>query len=479
MRYKPRTRLFKHQSRGVIRAIKKKNYAFFFEPRLGKSKTALDTVGVHALRGDVERVLIIGPKISLEVWESEVRKHFPYWAHLEDYDEEWYVNGKDRAAFETFQVKFFLVGREHTFHRDRRHLQRELEKFDPDLIVVDESHEYKRPGGRGAQDLWRMVRRMRKRRRKKGDSRKKPQPWVLLLTGTPNPKGYIDLFSQFRIMDENIFGTNAQDFKDEHVVYHPKHHWKIVRYKMSQTLEKKVRANSYAVSADEAGLANEQFSQRLTVELPARAKKMYLELATEFLTEWEGGVIDAANAGVKRLRLLQLVGGFTTEGLQIHDAKVRVLEGYLQLLLEQEESAVVYARFRPEVAAAFAAAKKVGFRSFRVDGTIKRADRSVAIASLAKRPKKPTVVVFQYQAGSRSIELVGAAETVYFSTPDGWVDYFQTMKRTQGPNQHRPVRYTHLLVPGTVDVSTIKGLQEKEEWHQQMMKNPRRYLFGL
>jgi hypothetical protein len=463
----------------VIRAIKKKNYALFFEPRLGKSKTALDTVGVHALRGDVERVLIIGPKIALEVWESEIRKHFPYWAHVENYDEEWYVISKDRRAFETFQVQFFLAGREHTFHRDRRHLQKELEKFDPDLIVVDESHEYKRAGGRGAQDLWRMVRRLRKRRMSRGSEGKKPRPWVLLLTGTPNPKGYIDLFSQFRIMDEGIFGTNAQDFKDEYVVYHPKHHWKIVRYKMSDRLEKKVRRNSYAVNADVAGLANEQFFQRLTVDLPPRAKKMYLELATEFLTEWEGGVIDAANAGVKRLRLLQLCGGFTTEGLQIHGAKVAVLEGYLRLLLEQGESAVVYARFRPEVAAAYEAAKKVGFHSFRVDGTIKRSDRSVAIASLAKRPKTPTAVCFQHQAGSRAIELVGAAETVYFSTPDGWVDYFQTMKRTQGPNQPRPVRYTHLVCPGTVDVSTIHGLQEKEEWHQQMMKNPKRYLFGL
>jgi hypothetical protein len=74
---------------------------------------------------------------------------------------------------------------------------------------------------------------------------------------------------------------------------------------------------------------------------------------------------------------------------------------------------------------------------------------------------------------------VGAAETVYYSAPDGWVDYFQTVKRTQGPNQLRPVRYTHLVVPGTVDVSTIRSLQAKEDWHADLMQNPRRYLTGL
>jgi len=280
-------------------------------------------------------------------------------------------------------------------------------------------------------------------------------------------------------MDERLLGTNVSDFKADNVVYHPKHHWVIVRYRNKQHLEEIIRANSLAVSADEAGLANEQFFQKLSVELPPKVKKMYLELATEFLTEWEGGVIDAANAGVKRLRLLQLVGGYTTEGAEIHRAKVEVLKGYLTLLLEQGESVVVYARFRPEVASAFETAKNVGYRTFRVDGTIKRADRSVAIASLGKLPKTPTAICFQHQAGSRAIELVGAAETVYYSTPDGWIDYFQTMKRTQGPNQKRPVRYTHLIAPGTVDVSTITGLQEREDWHQAFMKNPRRYLFGL
>jgi hypothetical protein len=467
--------MFPHQRKGVIRAVKKKNYAFFFEPRLGKSKAALDTVGIHAIRGDVRRVLILSPKIAMEVWEDQIKQHFPLRYRAEDYDNKW-VGLKGR---EFPDVHFFLAGREHTWHMARKHLRKELEKFDPDLIIVDESHEYKRAGGRGAQDLWRMVRRLRKRRQAQGDSRKKPQPWVIELSGTPNPKGFIDLFSQFRILDERIMGTNQGDWKNEFVITHPTVTWKIIAYRRAQYLDKVVRRHSYAVSADEAGLANEEFSQKLSVYLPERVKRMYLELATEFLTEWEGGVIDAANAGVKRLRLLQLVGGYTTDGSEIHRAKVEVLKGYLTLLLEQGESVVVYARFRPEVKAAFDTAEHVGFRTFRVDGTVKRSDRSVAIASLSKIPKTPTAVCFQHQAGSRAIELVGAAETVYYSTPDGWVDYFQTRKRTQGPNQKRPVRYTHLIAPGTVDVSTIVGLQEKEEWHQMMMRNPKRYLFGL
>lgn len=306
------------------------------------------------------------------------------------------------------------------------------------------------------------------------------QPWVVLLSGTPNPKGWLDFFAQFRIMDDSIFGTSAADFKEDHVEYgHGKNKYRIIRYKGVKRLERKVRAHSIAVNAEDAGLANVQFFETLKYQLPDRVKRMYLELAEEFITEWEGGVISAKNAGVKRLRLLQLIGGFTTSGDQVHSAGVDAFRAYASLLYEQGESVVVYSRFTPEVEATFEVLKKVGYRAFRVDGSTKPAHRSLAISSLQTRPSTPTAIAFQHQAGSRAIELVGAAETGYYSAPDGWVDYFQTLKRTQGPNQHRPVRYTHLLVPGTVSVSVIHGLQTKEDWHAGLMRNPRRYLLGL
>lgn len=445
----------------------------FFEPRLGKTKVALDIAGVWALKQPQLRVLILAPRIALDVWESELGKHYPFDYHAETFDEEWGVSGK------VFHTKFFLASREEVFRRKlvddeyERPKQRILEKWDPHLIFVDESHEYKRAGGVGAQDGWRLVRRLRKRH-------SNGMPYVILLTGTPNPKGWQDLFAQFRIMDDSIFGTNNGDFKEQYVTYgHGKNKWKVTGYRDEKVLLHKIRENSMSLAADQAGMANEQFFQVLHVDLPARAKRMYLELAEEFMTEWEGGVLSAANAGVKRLRLLQLTGGFTTDGKQIHDAKVRTLEAYARLLLEQEESVVVYSRFTAEVQAAYRVLQKVGFRTYRVDGTVDREDRAVAIKALKRRPVQPVAISFQHQAGSRAIELVGAAETVYYSTPDGWVDYFQTRSRTLGPNQKRPVRYTHLIVPGTVDVRTVRNLEHREDGHATMMDNPKRYLYGL
>jgi SNF2 family DNA or RNA helicase len=475
VKYTPKTKPFPHQSRATIQALKARNYAIFMEPRLGKSKVALDYCGVLALKGEISRVLIVAPRIAIEVWEKQIEQHFPYRAHCETFDEEWWTKPTKFITGTNPRVDFFLVSREETWNKTKPATKKmkELERWRPDVVIFDESHEYKRPGARGAQRAWGFIKRLRKRR-------KDGMPHVLLLTGTPNPKGWVDLFAQFRLMDDTIFGTNATEWKDRHVVYgRGKRKWSILKYNHEDEIEKKVRAHSISVNAEETGLANVQFFETIKVELPDKVKRMYLELAEEFMVEWEGGLISAANAGVKRLRLLQLCGGFTTDGTQIHGNKVAAIRAYLSLLHEQGESVVVYSRFTPEVEACSEALESVGYRSFLVDGGTSRKDRSLAINSLAKIPSTPTAISFQHQAGSRAIELVGAAETVYYSPPDGWVDYYQTAKRTQGPNQKRPVRYNHLVVPGTVDISVIRSLQRKEDGHAELMNNPRRYLAGL
>jgi SNF2 family DNA or RNA helicase len=470
VRYQPKTKPFKHQSKATVAALRAKNYAVFFEPRLGKTKVALDYCGVMAMKRPGLKVLVLFPAIARETWERELELHFPHFAMVEDFNMEWSMVGDSDHI-----TMFFLASREETMVRRKgeKVKQEQIEAWNPDVVVIDESHEYKRPGSRGAQDAWHMIRRLRKRRGESG------LPYVLLLSGTPNPKGWRDLFAQFRLMDESIFGTSAADFDERYVVRHRVQEWKIVRYRRERELLRRVRAHSLAVSAEEAGLANKQFFARLSVELPADVREMYDQLAEEFVLEWEGGLITAKNAGVKRLRLLQLTGGFATDGQQFHRAKLERVKAYGKLLLDQGESVLVYSRFSPEVAAVHELLGSLGFRAHRVDGSTSSGDRRLALAALRRPPSEPTAISFQYQAGSRALELVGAAETIFYGPSDSWVDYWGALKRTQGPNQRRPCRYTHLICPGTVDVAAMRGLRNKEDFQAQMMRNPRRYLFGL
>ena len=483
MKYTPRTKPFPHQVRATLRAVRQRNHAIFFEPRLGKTKAALDYVGILALKGEVRRVLVIAPRIALDVWEQQIEQHFPYRATIENFEEHWRNSAwRDPRRNMTIRVGFFLAGREETFRTTRkgrkllRPKQNEVERWRPDVIILDESHEYKRPGGRGAQDAWRMVSRLRRR----GAGLRQPvgRPYVLLLSGTPNPKGWRDLFAQFRIMDESLLGTNVGDFDERHCVYgQGSRKYTIIKYRNLKRLTRVVHDHSTVCTAKQAGLEGELFFQPLRVSLPTKVREVYDEMAEEFVVEVGGELLVAKNPGVKRLRLLQITGGFTTSGKQIHNAKVEELRDWLRNLHSHGEHVVVGARFLPEVRACGLVAKAVGFDTSVISGETPKPDRREAIRAFQKATR-PTAIVFQVQAGSRAIELSNAAEVVFYSLPEGWVDFWQFLNRVRGPNQTRPVRVSALVARGTVDTSVLYSLRRKEDVHGTMMKDPTRYLKG-
>lgn len=474
MKYKPKTKPYPHQSRAVLKAVRHGSYGVFMEPRTGKSKVAIDYVGVQHLRGLCSRVVVIVPLCGMDVWLYQLKLHAPYSYSVED-SEYIYHNPSDA------EVHFLLINTEKTWQRYRKTKSssyiypyiKEIEDFDPDVVIDDESHRHKRAGGVGAQATWRLVERLRKRRAS-------DTPYVLLLSGTPNPKGWIDLFAQFRIMDSSIFGTSKADFEEEHVVYgHGKRQYTIIRYRHKKELLRKIRAHSITVTSEQAGLANKQFWQRIPVDLPPKARQIYNEMAEDLITKIDGGIIEASNAGVKRMRLLQITGGFTTDGRQIHGAKLKALKDYLSDLAYEEEQAVVYCRFLPEVQACAEVAKKLGFHTTAITGKTSRSDRTRAIVRLQARSSEPHLLVFQVQTGSLSIELTAAAEVILYSLPDSWELYWQILMRVCGPNQTRPVRYSHILARNTADLSVLGALRRKEDGHGEMMQTPRRFLMGL
>lgn len=455
------------------------SYALFFEPRLGKTKAALDAVGMLAQAGLIERVLVLGPLRAMDVWDQQIRQHFPFTAECETTDEEWTIprNGDGPT------VRFFFLNYERARSRTR-HGKRgtwrypylgEVQRWDPDIVICDESHRLKRAGGVTAQAIWRMVRRLRKSRRHLG----RRTLDVYHLSGTPNPKGWIDLFAQFRILNDRIFGTDKASFEEEHVQYgYGPRRYSIVRYRGVKKILRKVHQNSYTCTAEEAGLAGKQFWQDLPVTLPRKARLAYEEMAEEFITELESGVtISAANPAVKRLRLLQITGGFTTDGDQIHRAKLAALKDYSLDLLEQGDHVVVYCRFRPEVAACTELLQAVGYPAVDLHGDTSRGDFNSAIRKF-QRAKTPGALVFQVQTGHLAIELSAAAEVVFYSPPDSWELYYQSLSRVLGPNQKRPVRYTHILAKHTLDASVMSSLSNKEDMHRVMYKDPRRFLYG-
>jgi len=464
--------------------VRQRNHAVFFEPRLGKTKVGIDWSNILALKGEVKRCVILAPSIALPVWQDELVKHCTLHAHVEDYTHEWSLPGGAGAP----QIQYFLAGREATFRRTRDSTgtllpgkkEKILEDWRPDAIILDESHEYKRPGGRSSQDGWHLIRRLRK-----SDKHTPARPYVLLLTGTPSAKGWRDLFAQYRLMDDTILGTSASDFDEEYCVYGSgPRKFTVIRYKNLPRLQRKIAAHCTTATAEQVGLSGILNFQVIPYQLPPQIRRLYDELSEDFVATLSGDeAITAANAGVKRLRLLQITSGFITDPdrRQIHSVEERAAKDWLALVCQQGENIVVYCRFTAEVDAIARVSRAAGFQAVVIDGRTHHQDRTKAIRAFQDQRKggKPKALVFQYQAGSRAIELTAAAEVLFTSLPDGWVDFWQALNRVRGPNQHRPVRITALCATGTVDYSVLRALRAKEDVHRSLLKDPTRFLSGL
>lgn len=470
--YKFKTRPFPHQWKATRRIVRHGNYALFMDPRTGKTKAILDAVGIFALQGKCSRVLVLTTIDGVAVWQDEIEQHFPFVARVKAIGEDVVTFGNTEPV-----VKFFLINYEMYRSRARPSknwvypVAQALEQWLPDLIVLDESQAVKRAGGVTSQLAWRSVRRMRQRRLN-------GQPNVVLATGTPNPKGWQDLFAQFRVMDDTIFGTNKADFEDKHCVYGEGHRrYTIIKYRNLKTLKRKVRDHSYAISEEKAFPdMPPQLWQNVPVSLPPEARRIYEDMAEEMVADFEGGTIEASNAGARRLRLLQITGGFTTQGAQLHTAKVDMAKAVAHSLEEAGEPSVWYARFLPEVHALEELLGATGMAVREITGAVKRRDRRKARDDFRRGDIQ--ALVFQIQAGHAAIDLATAHETVYYSLPDGWLYYWQSSRRTRGPRQKHATRFRHIIARGTLDRSQLVTLQKKGDMHAELMRSPRAFLFG-
>ena len=325
-----------------------------------------------------------------------------------------------------------------------------------DLLIMDESHRLKSPGGQASRWASRMADRVPRR---------------LALTGTPMPNSPLDIYAQYRALNKRIYGVSYHQFKDRYAVIaettiplirpdtgQPELVKKVVGYKNLDELNRKFYSIAYRVSAADALDLPPTIKSNYRLRLSAKAQRTYLQMEQTFTADLEDGTIaTAANALSRLLRLQQMTSGYApnTDGeiVQVDTAKAAALEDIIQDLPE-DEPIVVFARFRHDLDAILNAAQRQGRPAYEISGKTK---------DLPQWNKHGGVLAVQIQAGGLGLDLTKARYCVYYSPGFSLGDYQQSMARLDRPGQTRPVQYIHLIASGTVDEAVIGSLDKKED----------------
>jgi SNF2 family DNA or RNA helicase len=437
----------------------------------GKTKVAVDAI---CARGH-KLVLVLTRKKAIPVWPAQIKRFATKYLHVARLDAG-SVNAKLNQAQnavewgKAFNQPVVLVMNYESAWRDPFAGWALQAGFD--LLVMDESHKIKAPGGKASKFCQQMALRV---------------PCKLPLTGTPMGDKPIDLYGQFRALDAAVFGTSFTKFREKYCIMGGYLGKEILGYQNQDEMMQ--RAGRYMYFAgDEVLKLLPARHKTYYCQLSPDARKVYDRLADDafaaIVEDAEDGLkntkatITASNILVKLLRLQQITGGFVTTDTvdenkstdtrlqyvveQVDTAKAELLKSVIEDLPDTEGIApgtpvVVYCKFTQDLRNIKMVAEQLGLSYGEISG--QRDDQELFKAGNAQ------VLGCQIQAGGTGVDGLQDVShvAIYYSTGYSLTDYEQSLKRLDRPGQTESVLNIHLVAEDTIDEDVITALQEKKD----------------
>ncbi len=444
--------LWEHQRRAFIFAEPRRATMLAMDMGTGKSRVVIDLIRVWR----PARTLVICPASVVGVWPAEFTKH-----------------GEGKVTALGLQdgsiAKRLAQAKQHLALQAARGMPAVIainyeaawrEPFGAwalgagfDLVVCDESHRIKAPGGVSSRYLAKLGSKVERR---------------LALTGTPMPHSPLDVYAQFRFLDVGIYGSSFTKFRLRYARMGGYGGYEVLGYQNTDELRDRFRANSFEASKDLLDLPPETDSIR-EFDLAPATLKIYRQMAETFVAEVKSGLITASNALVKLLRLQQLTGGLAQTdsgeieivGTEKCDALADVLED-----VPRGTKLVVFCRFRHDLDSAVAACEAAGWHCGEISGRHKDIEGG-------RFPAGFDALAVQVQAGGVGIDLSAARYAIFYSMGFSLGDYLQCRSRVHRPGQVSPVTHVHLVARGTVDVKVLRALQKRAEVIEEIMQEVR------
>lgn len=413
------------------------------EMGVGKTLVALMVLAAMAAR----RILICCPLRVVPVWQQQIERHLDLPLIVVTLDDSaGSVANKKKLAEETLRLAeatgrplAVIINYDSVW---RAPFAEWAEQQPWDLIIADESHRLKAPGGKASLAF--------KRLRSKARAR-------LALTGTPLPHSPLDAYAQFRFLDPSIFGPSFAAFRQKYAVMGGFQKKQVTGFQHLDELEAIMKTITFRVSKDVLDLPPET---HVTYEcdLSPEALRVYRELEEDFVAEVRDGRVTAANAMVKLLRLQQVAGGWVkTDDGQYHrvdSAKQNLLADTLEDI-GPNEPIVVFCRFHADLDGVHEAAKSAGFGSLELSGRRDELKRW--------QDGEAQVLAVQISAGGVGVDLTRARYSILYSLSFSLGEYDQCLARTHRPGQLRAVLHIHLVAKHTVDERIQHALDRRAE----------------
>jgi SNF2 family DNA or RNA helicase len=463
--YQEKTKSFQHQVAARGKSRRKRGFAFFMEMGTGKTKVDIDESCELYVDKEIDIWIIIAPKGVYSNWPDV---EFP--VHMPDPIRDAAVIGKWGAGAnaarqlerllkpsESFRILIINVEAFSAGGRATAYCEQLIKTARRGVkITVDESPTIKNVGSRRTREIV-CLGKMAKYKR--------------ILTGSPVLNSPLDLYAQFAFLDEKLLGFSSYySFRARYAIlrkidFGGRKVQVVVGFRETEDLSKKITPHSYRVLKSQClDLPPKIYVQR-EVGLTDQQARMYKELLNNATTKIDelGPHVTATEVIVQITRLHQLVcGHIVDEEDNVHAIDNNRLSTLMEVLSETSEKAVIWSRYRFDLAKIVEAiSKEYGETSIvQYHGGVSDDDRKTAINRFQADPTCRFFVGNAATAG-RGLTLTAAGVVIYYSNDFSLDNRIQSEDRVHRQGLTKSVTYVDLVTPKTIDMKVLKALRNK------------------
>lgn len=443
-------RPYPYQEYAQSQIIEKSNIGLFLDMGLGKTVITLTALqDLKFNRWAVNKVLIIAPKkVAEDTWQTEARK----WDHLQRLRVIGVLgSATQRENALATPADIYVINRENT----QWLVQYYGYDWPFDTVVLDESSSFKNHQAK----RFKALRTVRPRINR-----------LIELTGTPNPHGLMDLWSQVFLLDGGQrLGRTISTYRDMYFVPDKRNRTTIFSYAPKDGAEQEIHRliSDICISMKAADYLDlpEFVTEDVPVVLDDKARQNYRKLEREAVLHIDEDTITATNAASLSGKLLQLCNGAVYdefhEVINVHDCKIEAFLEVVEQLRGQHALVCYYFNH----------------------------DRDRLLQALA--PTDRTVRVYKdyrdkedWNNGKIDILMVHPASCGYgLNLQDGghfiiWFgltwnleEYLQMLKRLHRQGQKFPVTSIRLIVKGGRDEDVVQSLEAKDDAEERLLES--------
>lgn len=499
--YKFKTQPRDHQRRGLNKMYKIPAGALFMDRGTGKTKVAIDLATALRMEGEISAVLVIVRRslrlnwVGYDKGDGPGQKegfvgHCPLDCsfHLPDGADDSAKKKYARWLGEDHDFPVMVMSTEGFSQGGAKTIAMSfIQAHMKVMIIVDESHDF------GTFNSIRSV--VLHELGLYGT-------YKLVLTGTPQSTGPMNLYSQFEFLDPNIIGIgDYYAFRNRYAIMggfpNPKtgKPTKIVGYQNMEELATILAPYVFEVRKDEVLDLPPKVFERRVLQLTKEQRDLYRQIKKERKFEHDGSEIEIKNTLELALRLHQVCGGFisSTEAVNVGDddnPKIKKVTKWTQIIPAErnpkvlelvdiidenpDKKFIIWAKYKPEIEMLtnFLREKYPAAGVVEIHGGISDEGREDAKARFQGNAAR--FLVGNTQTGGTGHTLTAAHVMYYFNNTEMMIDRSQSEDRAHRDGLMHSVLYIDAMMEGTVDMTIMDSIDAKMDLAEYVRQNIRR-----